>query len=99
MATSVHRRTCPLCEAMCGLEVQVKDGQVGVIRGDRNDVWSKGFVCPKGTTLGHLYHDPDRLREPLIRDGETWREVSWADAFARCDELISGVIDRYGKAA
>jgi anaerobic selenocysteine-containing dehydrogenase len=99
MTTSVHRRTCPLCEAMCGLEVQVKDGAAGVIRGDRNDVWSKGYICPKGTTLGHLYHDPDRLREPLVREGTTWREVSWADAFARCEELIHGVIERHGKSA
>ena len=67
---STHFRTCPLCEAMCGLEVQVTDGQVTRIRGDREDVWSKGYLCPKGTALGALHHDPDRVRVPMIRTGD-----------------------------
>jgi anaerobic selenocysteine-containing dehydrogenase len=96
---SVHLRTCPLCEAMCGLEVHVRDQQVTLIRPDRDDVWSKGFICPKGTTLGHLHHDPDRLRFPMVRDGDTWKEVGWDEAFARCAELIGGVIERHGRSA
>ena len=92
----IHLRTCPLCEAMCGLEVHVEDQQVKLIRGDRDDVWSKGYVCPKGTTLGHLHHDPDRLREPMVRDGDQWREVSWEEAFARCSELLTPVIEQHG---
>ena len=100
MAATVHRRTCPLCEAMCGLQVPIDDdGKVGVIRADRDDVWSRGHLCPKGTTLGHLYEDPDRLREPLVRDGAEWRTATWEEAFARCEELIHGVIERHGKAA
>ena len=81
---------------MCGLQVDVEDEHVKLIRGDRDDVWSKGYLCPKGTTLGHLHHDPDRLREPMVRDGDTWREVTWDEAFARCEELIHGVLDRHG---
>ncbi len=97
---TTHIRTCPLCEAMCGLEIHVDtQQQVTLIRPDREDVWSKGFICPKGTTLGHLHHDPDRIREPMVRDGETWREVSWEAAFRRCDELIHGVLERHGKSA
>jgi anaerobic selenocysteine-containing dehydrogenase len=100
MSRRIHYRTCPLCEAMCGLEVHVDDGErVALIRPDRDDVWSKGFICPKGTTLGHLYHDPDRLRAPMVRDGDEWREVSWDDAFARCEQLLAGVRERHGKDA
>ena len=96
---TLHLRTCPLCEAMCGLEVYVEDDQVALIRPDRDNVWSKGFICPKGTTLGHLHHDPDRLRQPMVRDGETWREVTWDEAFARCEELLGAVIAEHGKGA
>ena len=96
---AVHYRTCPLCEAMCGLELHVEDGAVRLIRGDRDDVWSHGYICPKGTTLGHLHDDPDRLREPLIRHGERWETASWDEALARCEELIHGVLDRHGKGA
>jgi anaerobic selenocysteine-containing dehydrogenase len=115
----IHHRTCPLCEAMCGLEVHVEETsdrgagtptrsestigggrqRVKVIRGDRDDVWSKGYLCPKGTTLGHLHEDPDRIREPMVRDGDRWTTVSWDEAFTRCEELIHGVRDRHGAEA
>jgi anaerobic selenocysteine-containing dehydrogenase len=94
-----HYRTCPLCEAMCGLEVRVENGRVASVRPDHADVWSKGFVCPKGAMLAQLHEDPDRIRVPMIREGETWREASWLEAFARCEELLRGVIDRHGKNA
>lgn len=98
--TRIHKRTCPLCECMCGLEVHLADDDsVKVIRGNPDDVWSKGYLCPKGTVLGRLHDDPDRLRSPMIRDGETWRDATWAEAFARCEELIATVRDRDGMQA
>ena len=94
---TVHLRTCPLCECMCGLQVHVDESdKVTLIRADKDDVFSKGYLCPKGTTLGKLHDDPDRLRRPMVRDGEQWREVSWDEAFARCEELIGGVLERDG---
>ena len=101
----IHIRTCHLCEAMCGLEVHVEtdatsDERVALIRPNRDDVWSKGHICPKGTTLGHLHHDPDRLRAPLIKDTDgTHREASWDEAFARAEELLGGVVADHGKEA
>ena len=95
----VHLRTCPLCEAMCGLEIHVEGDQVTAIRPDKDDVWSQGFVCPKGAMLGALHHDPDRVRAPMIREGATWRTVGWHEAFVRCEELIAGVLARHGKQA
>jgi len=92
-------RTCPLCEAMCGLELHVENGAVSLIRPDRDDVWSKGYLCPKGTTLGHLHDDPDRVREPMVRTGDRWAVVSWDDAFARCEELLHAVRERHGTTA
>ena len=62
-------RTCPLCEATCGLEIEVADGRVERIRGDAEDVFSHGFLCPKGVSLKPLHEDPDRLRVPLVGDG------------------------------
>ncbi len=94
MAT--HYRTCPLCEAMCGLEIETDGDRVTRVRGDRADVWSKGFICPKGASLGHLHHDPDRLRAPMVRDGREWREVSWPEAFERCGTLLRSVVNSHG---
>ena len=66
--TTTAYRTCPFCEATCGLEVTVSDGSVTRVRGDADDVFSKGFLCPKGVSLKDLHEDPDRLRTPMIRE-------------------------------
>ncbi|MCV7398764.1 molybdopterin-dependent oxidoreductase [Mycobacterium fragae] len=94
-----HLRTCPLCEAMCGLQIQVENGRVTSIRGNRDDVWSRGHLCPKGVSLAALHDDPDRIRRPLIKVDGRWREVSWDAAFRRCTELLTPVIEKYGIAA
>jgi anaerobic selenocysteine-containing dehydrogenase len=91
-----HLRTCPLCEAMCGLEIHVEGGRITGIRGNRHDVWSRGHICPKGVSLGALHDDPDRIRRPLIKVDGHWQEVSWDTAFRRCTELLAPVIDKYG---
>lgn len=81
---------------MCGLEIQVDDGRVTGIRGNRDDVWSRGHLCPKGTSLAALHDDPDRIREPMIKVDGQWQEVSWDAAFRRCTALLTPVIDKYG---
>jgi anaerobic selenocysteine-containing dehydrogenase len=91
-----HLYTCPLCEAMCGLEIEVSDGKVASIRGNRDDTWSRGHICPKGATLGALHEDPDRIRRPMIKVDGQWQEVSWDAAFRRCTELLTPVIEEHG---
>ena len=96
-------RTCPLCEAGCGLEITLEttpDGErVHRIRGDRDDVFSQGFLCPKGTTLGHLHEDPDWLRRPVVkRDGE-FVEVDWDEAFATIAAGLLPILDEHGRDA
>ena len=95
-------RTCPLCEAGCGLEITVgrdADGAEHVtrIRGDRDDVFSKGFICPKGSTLRQLHEDPDRLRRPLVKRDGVHVEVSWDEAWQAVDDGLRGVIERHGR--
>ncbi|WP_304454937.1 molybdopterin-dependent oxidoreductase [Nocardiopsis sp. YSL2] len=92
-------RICPLCEATCGLTLTIDTGRVTAARGDRQDVFSAGFVCPKGATLPALDNDPDRLRRPMVREGEHWREVDWSEAFAAVDAGLSGVVRRHGRDA
>ncbi|MFC8425413.1 molybdopterin oxidoreductase family protein [Streptomyces sp. NPDC057236] len=89
-------RICPLCEATCGLTLTIDDGRVTGARGDRDDVFSKGFICPKGAAFGAVDSDPDRLRTPLVRvDGEL-REATWAEAFDAVAAGIRPVVERHG---
>ena len=102
--TTVHHRTCPLCEATCGLEITTKGSQVVRIRGDRDNEFSKGFICPKGSSLAKLHEDPDKLRSPLIRRGDdpataTWDEVSWDEAFAEIERGLTPILEQHGRDA
>ena len=90
-------RTCPLCEATCGLEITVVGDTVTRIRGDRNDVFSKGFICPKGSTLKQLHEDPNRIRTPLVKRNGEFVPVSWDEAWVEVDKGLSGVIARHGR--
>ncbi|MBN6035807.1 molybdopterin-dependent oxidoreductase [Amycolatopsis sp. 195334CR] len=91
--------TCPLCEATCGLDVTFEGTRVSKVRGDSADVFSSGYICPKGASLGALHHDPDRLRTPLIkRDGE-FVEASWDEAFAEIHRRLPPIIEAHGKDA
>ncbi|NJP52501.1 molybdopterin oxidoreductase family protein [Streptomyces sp. SBST2-5] len=89
-------RICPLCEATCGLTLTIEDGRVTRARGDREDVFSKGFICPKGAAFPDLDNDPDRLRVPLIRDGGELREAGWREAFDAVAAGLRPVAERYG---
>jgi anaerobic selenocysteine-containing dehydrogenase len=99
MAPTTHFRTCPLCEATCGLAITTNGGEIESIRGDDDDVFSRGFICPKGTAVKHLQEDPDRLRAPLIRDGGELREATWDEAFAAVERGLAPVIERHGRNA
>ncbi|WP_229074671.1 molybdopterin oxidoreductase family protein [Actinoplanes sp. DH11] len=92
-------RTCPLCEAACGLELTIRDDHVVAARGDREHVFSQGFVCPKGATFGQLTDDPDRLRRPLVRRDGRHVEVSWDEAFAAVEAGLRPILDEYGRDA
>src|SRR5688572_19245501 len=89
-ATRTAYRTCPLCEASCGLEITLRPTDAGGeevvrIRGDRDDVFSKGYICPKGSTLKQLHEDPDRLVRPLVKRDGQFVEVTWDEAFAEIE--------------
>jgi anaerobic selenocysteine-containing dehydrogenase len=98
MAETAYR-TCPLCEATCGLELTLDGDAIVDVRGDDADVFSKGFLCPKGASFGYLDADPDRLRTPRVRRDGTLAPATWEDAFAAVDAGLSGVIERYGRDA
>ncbi|GAA2981029.1 molybdopterin oxidoreductase family protein [Streptomyces fulvorobeus] len=89
-------RICPLCEATCGLTLTIEGTSVTGARGDRDDVFSQGFICPKGAAFGGLDADPDRLRTPLVRRDGVLREASWEEAFDTIAARVPALIEEYG---
>src|SRR5262245_38799923 len=94
--TITRQRICPFCEATCGLELEVAGREVVTIRGDEQDVFSAGFLCPKAVALRDLDADPDRLRMPLVRQGDRHVEASWDEAFEAVERGLKPLIDAHG---
>ena len=84
---------------MCGLVVEVEGGRVRAIRGDDEDVLSRGHICPKAVALQDLHQDPDRLRRPLRRSGGAWHEVGWAEALDEAADRLSALQKQHGRDA
>jgi anaerobic selenocysteine-containing dehydrogenase len=94
--TETALRICPFCEATCGLTLTIADGRVTSARGDRHDVFSKGFICPKGASFAELDNDPDRLTRPLVRRDGVLTEASWDEAYATIAKRLGEVIAAHG---
>ncbi|MCR3752104.1 molybdopterin-dependent oxidoreductase [Lentzea californiensis] len=92
-------RICPLCEAACGLTIRHEAGRVIAVRGDEADVFSHGYLCPKGASLGGFNDDPDRLDAPLVRRDGEFTEVGWDEAFAEVARGLGMVQAAHGRDA
>ena len=99
MDTRTSYRTCPLCEAACGLEIVIRGRRVESIRGDDADVLSRGYICPKGPALKLLDADPDRLRTPLVRRGDRLEPAGWDEAFAEIERRLAPIVAADGRDA
>ena len=91
-----HFRTCNLCEAMCGVEITVENEQITSIKGDAEDSFSRGHICPKALALKDLYEDPDRIRVPMEKVNGEWRELSWKEAFDKVAARIKALQAEHG---
>ena len=92
-------RTCNLCEAMCGVAITLDDEKIVSIKGDEQDPFSRGHICPKALALKDLYEDPDRLKKPMEKRDGQWHELDWETALDRVAERISDLQARHGKNA
>lgn len=91
--------TCPLCEATCGLEITTAGREVVSIRGDKEDVFSHGYICPKAYSLKALDEDPDRLRAPLVKRDGVWQTATWEEAFAEIERHLVPILSEHGRDA
>src|SRR6476660_2294293 len=110
MNNSVHYRSCNLCEAICGIEITMDGDQRLNIRGDADDPFSRGYICPKAVALQDFHFDPDRLRYPVRQtgkgeggkrtqgDGETgWERITWEEAFDEVAKNLGRINSKYGR--
>ncbi|MGC5703237.1 molybdopterin oxidoreductase family protein [Pseudomonas sp. NFXW11] len=104
MTKTLHHRACHLCEAICGLTLEVTEEpgsgpRITSIKGDAQDSFSRGHICPKAVALQDIQNDPDRLRQPVRRVGNEWLPIEWDEAFALVAERLADIQQRHGNNA
>ncbi|MCF7534336.1 molybdopterin oxidoreductase family protein [Pseudomonas petrae] len=104
MTKTLHHRACHLCEAICGLtlETTLQDDATTLItsiKGDAQDTFSRGHICPKAIALQDIQNDPDRLRRPMQRIGNDWQPIEWQAAFDLIAERLADIQERHGQNA
>ena len=99
LPVKTHFRSCPLCEAMCGVKIEYQGDRILSVAGDPDDPHSEGHICPKGYALQDLHNNPDRLKTPLEKvDGE-WREIDWDTALDKVAQRLVEIQSRHGNSA
>lgn len=97
MNNSVHYRSCNLCEAICGIEITSAGDQQLNIRGDKDDPFSRGYICPKAVALQDFHYDKDRLRHPVRRTPRGWERIGWNEAFNEVAQNLKRIRAQHGR--
>lgn len=97
MDAQTHKRTCNICEAMCGLIITHDDTSVLSIKGDPDDPLSSGFICPKATALQDFRTDPDRITRPRVKENGQWRDIGWDEAYEIAATRLKAVQEAHGR--
>lgn len=97
--TTIHHRTCHICEANCGVLVELDGRRVVSIKGNPDHVLSRGHICPKATAIADLQDDPDRLRRPVKRTADGWQEIDWDTAFREIAQKVVALQNQGARAA
>ncbi len=71
---------CRFCGTGCHVQVGVKSGKVVAIAGDQAAEVNRGLLCVKGYHVGLALYGQDRLKRPLLRDGDGFKPISWDEA-------------------
>jgi len=83
-----YATTCLQCPAACGIHARLREGRVRKLEGNPLSPVNNGRLCAMGQAGVQQHYHPDRLKRPLVRDGDGWREIGWEEARRRLEELI-----------
>ncbi|AHK15733.1 molybdopterin-dependent oxidoreductase [Thalassolituus oleivorans] len=101
MTIQTHKRTCSLCEATCGIEIEFNPAteEILSIKGDKDDPFSQGYICPKATALQDLHEDPDRVTTPMLKTESGWQPIGWTQALDIAAKRFAEIQAKHGKDA
>ena len=88
--------TCTYCGTGCSIDLFVKEGKVVKVGGTEDGVANKGSLCVKGRYGNDFIHHPDRLTDPLIRDGNDLKKVGWDEALDFVSKKLTEIKEKHG---
>ncbi|BBJ24047.1 molybdopterin-containing oxidoreductase family protein [Candidatus Nitrotoga sp. AM1P] len=83
--------TCAQCDAGCGIMGRVREGRVLKLEGNPKSSINNGKMCGLGQAGVQAHYNPDRIREPLLRNGDKGEAITWEKALGLINEKVGGV--------
>jgi molybdopterin-containing oxidoreductase family iron-sulfur binding subunit len=83
--------TCAQCDAGCSITGRLREGRVLKLEGNANSVINHGKMCGLGQAGVQAHYNPDRVREPLLRNGNKGEVIAWDKALGLINEKLTGV--------
>ena len=100
MNTGIVRSICFECHSRCGVLLEVKNGKLIGIKGDKGHPFSRGYLCPKGRACPEIIYHPERITRPLVRTGGRgegkFAPVSWDEAYHGIAERLTDIREKWG---
>lgn len=94
---------CFECHTRCGVILNVKDGRIESIKGDKSHPISEGVMCPKGRAVKEIVYHPDRLLYPQKRIGskgeKKWERITWDEALDTIAAKLAQIRENHGPEA
>jgi formate dehydrogenase major subunit len=94
--TTKVRTTCPYCGVGCQQLLHVQDGRIVKVTGVEEAEPNQGRLCVKGRFGYDFIYSEERLKTPLIREGDQFREASWDEALDLVASRFKEIIDDSG---
>lgn len=96
-ALRATRSVCPYCGVGCSVDLMSKGDKLVAIRPARDGGANEGALCVKGQFAFDFVQHEERLKTPLVRDGDTLREASWDEALDRAAAGFAKARDEHGR--
>ena len=83
--------TCAQCDAGCSITGRIREGRVLKLEGNPESAINRGKTCGLGQAGVQNHYNPDRVRSPLLRTGDSGEAITWEKAYALIGEKMHGV--------
>jgi len=100
MASKTVKSICFECHSRCGVLLEVNNGKLVGIKGDKDHPFSHGYICPKGRACMEIMYHPERITRPLVKAGgkenSKFEPVSWDTALDLIAERLLESREKWG---